>query len=216
VLNIKTFPVNPLEVNCYVLSDETRQAAVIDPGCFAESEWADILAYIRREGLHVSRCLLTHAHFDHVMGCHFVMRDLGLQPELWHEDAPLYRDLSGQVQQFFGPGMYIPGQPALGRCFTGETDITLGSHTLSLLHTPGHSPGCVCYYCPAEAVILTGDTLFRGSMGRTDLQGGDIAQMYASLSRLARLPAGVTALPGHGPQTTIQNEQRWIQPTYSR
>ena len=216
MLTIKQFTVNPLEENCYIVSDETLEAAIIDPGCFAQSEWAPILDYIQRARLTPTCCLLTHAHFDHIMGCHLVWRDLGLRPQLHIDDAPLYRNLQDQLTPFFGPGLRAPEQPPLQHCFTGEDTITLGSHTLSLIHTPGHSRGSICLYCRQEDIILTGDTLFRGSMGRTDLDGGNTAQMSASLRRLATLPPSVRVLPGHGPQTTIQNEQTWIQPTCNR
>ena len=104
----------------------------------------------------------------------------------------------------------------LERCLNEGSQVSFGHTTLTALHTPGHSPGCLCYLCEAEGVIFTGDTLFCGSMGRTDLPGGDDTQMSRSLLRLSQLPQDTVAYPGHGPRTTIASERRWIIPTYGR
>ena len=216
MLNIRTFTVNPLEVNAYVVSDETGEAVLIDPGCFAEAEWNDIAQYINSQHLTLKHCLLTHMHFDHIMGCHLLQRDFGLQPEGHGDDAPLYKAVGNQARQFFGINLNIHVQPPLAKCYNEGDAVAFGSHTFAILHTPGHSPGCVCYYCPAEHCIFTGDTLFRGSMGRTDLQGGNDSQMISSLLRLATLPEQTTVYPGHGPATNIANERTWIQAVYNR
>ncbi|MBQ9362190.1 MAG: MBL fold metallo-hydrolase [Bacteroidaceae bacterium] len=215
-LRIKNFSVNPLEVNCYVVSDETNEAILIDPGCFAESEWDDVAQYIRDNGLTLKHNLLTHAHFDHIMGCYFVERDFNVRPELHTEDVSLYNILDQQALQFFGIRLKTKPAPVIERCLNEGSTISFGHHTLEVLHTPGHSPGGVCFYCKEENAVFTGDTLFLGSMGRTDLTGGDTAQIYASLNRLAQLPDNTVAYPGHGPSTTIANEKRWIQATYNR
>ncbi|MBQ7056655.1 MAG: MBL fold metallo-hydrolase, partial [Bacteroidaceae bacterium] len=203
-------------VNCYVVSDETNEAILIDPGCFAESEWDDVAQYIRDNGLTLKHNLLTHAHFDHIMGCYFVERDFNVRPELHTEDVSLYNILDQQALQFFGIRLKTKPAPVIERCLNEGSTISFGHHTLEVLHTPGHSPGGVCFYCKEENAVFTGDTLFLGSMGRTDLTGGDTAQIYASLNRLAQLPDNTVAYPGHGPSTTIANEKRWIQATYNR
>ncbi|MBQ9640523.1 MAG: MBL fold metallo-hydrolase [Bacteroidaceae bacterium] len=215
-LRIKSFTVNPLEVNCYVVSDETNEAVLIDPGCFADSEWDDVARYIRDNGLALKHCLLTHAHFDHIMGCNYAEQDFGVRPELHTDDVSLYNTLDQQALQFFGIRLKTKPTPIIGRCLNEGNNIDFGQHTLKVLHTPGHSPGGVCYLCEAEEVVFTGDTLFCGSMGRTDLTGGDAQQIGDSLVRLAALPENTVVYPGHGPATTIANERRWIQAIYSK
>lgn len=215
-LKIKTFCVNPLEVGCYVVSDETNEAVLIDPGCFAESEWDDVAQYIRSNGLTLKHNLLTHAHFDHIMGCYFVERDFGIRPELHTDDVFLYKTLDTQALQFFGIRLKTKPTPIIEKCLNEGNTISFGNHTLEVIHTPGHSPGCVCYYCKTENTLFTGDTLFCGSMGRTDLEGGNPAQIGSSLYRLSELPEETVAYPGHGPSTTIANEKRWIQAIYNR
>ena len=215
-LRIKTFVVNPLEVNCYVVSDDTREAVIIDPGCFAQSEWDDVAQYIRTERLTLRHCLLTHAHFDHIMGCHWAEQDFHVRPQLHTDDVPLYQTLPQQALQFFGIRLKTQPAPVLERCLNEGSQVSFGHTTLTALHTPGHSPGCLCFHCAGEGVIFTGDTLFCGSMGRTDLPGGDPRQMATSLLRLGQLPPSTVAHPGHGPRTTIANERTWIQAYYNR
>ncbi len=202
---------NPLGVNCYVVSDETGEGVIIDPGMFAESEWTDVTNYVQNKGLRVVHSLLTHGHFDHVMGCCNVERDWGLKPEGHADDVEQYKKLSEQIRMFFGMSMNTPVQPTFGKCYNEGDKIAFGKHTIEVLHTPGHSKGSVCYYIKDENLLLSGDTLFANSMGRTDLEGGNDVEMMDSLLRLATLPADTRVLPGHGPATIIENETRWIQ-----
>ncbi len=211
MLEIKSFEVNALGVNCYVVSDETNEAVIIDPGMFAESEWEEVREYVDSRGLSMKHCLLTHCHFDHVMACCHVERAWGLRPEGHTDDVGQYKMVYQQTRMFFGFDMNIPQQPPFGKCLNEGGTVQFGSHTLQVLHTPGHSEGCVCYYIEKEKTLFSGDTLFAGSMGRTDLLGGDNAKMMESLLRLSTLPADTIVYPGHGPATTIEKETRWIQ-----
>ena len=211
MLEIKTFEVNPLEVNCYIVSDETGEAVIIDPGMFAQSEWLEVAEYVQKRGLKMRHCLLTHMHFDHAMGCHFVDGQWGLKPECHTDDVFLYNKLSQQTAAFLGVSLITPQQPPVDICHNEGAQICFGSHEIEVLHTPGHSKGCVCYYIENEKILLSGDTLFAGSMGRTDLEGGDYSEMMDSLVRLSHLPGDTKVYPGHGPATNIENEKRWIQ-----
>lgn len=211
MLEIKKFEVNPLEVNCYVVSDDTGEAVIIDPGMFAQSEWLEVAEYVKEKGLKVKHCLLTHMHFDHAMGCHFVDGQWELKPEGHADDVTLYKRMKEQTVMFFGMSLNIPPQPVVGTCHNEGAKIRFGSHEIEVLHTPGHSKGSVCYYIKNERTLLSGDTLFAGSMGRTDLEGGDNAEMMQSLLRLSELPEDTKVYPGHGPATNIENEKRWIQ-----
>ena len=205
MIKIKTFTVNPLEVNCYVLSDETKEAVLIDPGTFAASEWDDVAAYIRSEGLTVRHCLLTHSHFDHIMGCHYAFRDLALKPEGHADDVEQYKMLPMQAKTFFGLSLSVPPQPDFGKCLNEGTAVAFGTHILTVMHTPGHTPGGVCYQCGGR--LFCGDTLFYHSYGRIDLPGGDAGQMAASLKRLLALDEETVASPGHGMRTKIAWER---------
>lgn len=211
MLEIKIFVVNPLEENCYVVSDETKEAMIIDPGMFAEGEWTEVADYIRTERLNVKHCLLTHTHFDHIMGCHSVEKDMGLRPEGHADDVEQYKKLDRQIRDFFGFPIPVPDLPVFGKCVSDGDIVEFGSHKAVVIHTPGHSKGGVCYYIESEKVLFTGDTLFSGSMGRTDLQGGDESQILNSLLKLSRLDGQTRVYPGHGGITNIENEKRWIQ-----
>lgn len=205
-MTIKTFQVNPLGVNCYVVSDE-GEAAIIDCGCFEEREWKSIMAYIEQEGLTVKLILLTHAHFDHVYGLRFVERDLNMQPMLHSLDVYQYEHSLDMLVQFMG--VRLPGKlPTIGQLLKDGDELTLGSKTISVIHTPGHTPGGVCYYFEKDGILFSGDTLFMGSVGRADFPGGDMQTEIDSVrERLMTLPDSVRVLPGHGPGTTIEYER---------
>ena len=148
--------------------------------------------------------MLTHGHFDHVMGCRFIYDTYGLQPGLCERDAEMYNGAKTQAADF---GLNFEGDmPALGRCVNDGDEVAFGSHTFKVIHTPGHSQGSVVYYSDQEAVAFTGDTLFKNSIGRTDLPGGSMFQIIQSLRMFTQLPDNTRVLPGHGPETTIGYE----------
>lgn len=205
MLTIQTFPVYLLAENCYVVSDETRQAVIIDCGAYRPSEFAAIADYIESHDLQPVAHLLTHAHFDHILGAAFVEQQYGLQARCHPADAPLFTTLSQQVEDFLGVP-YRGNVPTLGPAL-GDS-VTFGTHTFSVLPCPGHTPGGVCFHCAEEHVLFSGDSLFRLSIGRTDLPGGHHWTLITSLRNLLRtLPPQTAVYPGHGPQTDIATEQ---------
>ncbi len=206
-MTIKTFQVNPLGENCYVLSDDTREAVIIDCGCSAESEWSDIKKYIAKSDLTVKHLLNTHLHFDHVWGNAFVYRDLGLKAEASHLDATLYANMDAQIYSVAGVNLPHPPSPPLGQALREGDVITFGHTSLMVMSTPGHTQGSVCFYAEKEKALFSGDTLFRNSYGRTDLDGGSMSQMMGSLRRLASLPDDVAVYCGHGPSTDMHSEK---------
>lgn len=209
-MKIKTFEVNLLEVNCYIVSDDTKEAVIIDCGCFDISEWKRIKAYIDSEGLQVKHVLNTHFHFDHMMGVPMIHHDLGICPEAHKGDLTIYNKVEEQVSQFMGITLPHIELPPLARELKDGDEISFGSHKFVVVHTPGHTPGGICFYCKEENVIFTGDTLFKLSVGRTDLAGGNTNDLLNSLkNRLALLPPETVAYPGHGPSTTIADELRY-------
>ena len=208
-MNIKTFVVNPLGENCYVVSDDTNEAAIIDCGCSTESEWAGIKKYLAINDLQVKHLLNTHLHFDHVWGCAFVYRDLGLRPEANYEDLPIYENMDEQIRSVVGIALPHPPMPPLGTSLSDGSEITFGNTVLQVLTTPGHSRGSICFYSPKDHVLFSGDTLFCGSCGRTDLVGGSYEDIMLSLQKITLLPDPTKVLCGHGPSTTIGYEKRY-------
>lgn len=188
---IKTLPVGHLGTNCYVVTDEqTLNCAVIDPG----EESNTILDYIESNHLHCKLILLTHGHFDHVGG----VRDLAAETDCRvyiHPD-----DLSMPPRLTAGPIYYTDTY--------GEGDtVTEAGLSFRVLHTPGHTPGSVCLRLGND--LFCGDTLFAGSCGRTDLPGGNMGAMRASLKRLAAIPENLSVHPGHGPGSTLDEEKKY-------
>lgn len=210
-MKIKTFTVNPLGVNCYVVSHGT-EAAIIDCGCFDEREWSPIKQYVEDEKLNLQYALQTHAHFDHILGLRFVERDFGLHPLLHSMDTEQYTSSLDMLQQFIG--VHLSAElPSIGGFLTDAQKITLGDKkdghlTFEVIHTPGHTPGGICFYCETEGILFSGDTLFQGSVGRADLPGGDMQTELDSVrERLLTLPDSVRIFPGHGPCTTVAFER---------
>ncbi len=208
-MRIKKFEVNPLCENCYVVSDDTKEAVIIDCGCSDESEWSDIKKYIATEDLQVKHLLNTHLHFDHVWGNALVYRDLALRPEANYEDLGIYERMDEQIRSVVGISIPHPPMPPLGRSLLDGSEITFGNTTLKVFSTPGHSRGSICFYSEDDGVLFSGDTLFCGSCGRTDLEGGNIQQMLNSLKRLSALPDSTQVWCGHGPSTTIGRENTY-------
>ena len=187
-MNILTLVLGDFRTNCYLVSDENGDTAVIDPGYTPEA----ILAAARERGLTIRAVLLTHGHFDHVGGVRGVAEAARCPVWLCEADTVLPERLTA------GPLYYTDTYA------DGDT-VEVGSLRFTVLETPGHTPGSVCLLC--ENVLFSGDTLFAGSCGRVDLAGGVPAKMGTSLKRLAELPGNYAVLPGHGPATTLDAER---------
>ncbi|MBI5408271.1 MAG: MBL fold metallo-hydrolase [Nitrospirae bacterium] len=197
---IKKLVVGPLDENCYVVGDEkTKQAIVIDAG----DEPDRVMEIIKDHAFEVTAIICTHAHFDHVGAVGDIKRATGARVLIHRGDDELYGGVKDQAA-FWGYDMNdLPAPDG----FVDEGDeINAGDLTFRVLHTPGHSPGGMCIY--GEGVIFTGDTLFQGSVGRTDFSGGDMGKLRESFKRLLGLPEDTVVLPGHGPETTIGREKR--------
>ena len=201
---IETFPVWPLQCNCTIVADEaSRQAVVIDPG----DEPERILRVLESMKLEPVALLHTHAHLDHITGSRAVKEATQAPIRLHPSDRPLYDALPEQAA-FFGMRAEPP-LPLDGFLEDGEK-IPFGLHTLRAIHTPGHTPGSMCFALEgASPVLFSGDTLFRRSIGRTDLWGGDTDAILASIrEKLFSLPGDLPVVCGHGPDTTIDEEKR--------
>lgn len=202
MLRIQTFEVNPLHENCYVINDETKECVIIDCGALTETEQNAVIAYINDEGLKPVHNLGTHGHLDHHFGDAAILSAFNLQPEVAQGDKVLMQHPREAALQMLGMDLNID-LPAGNLKLTENEDVKFGSHTFKIIRTPGHSPGSVSFYCAEENVLFTGDTLFKGSIGRTDFPGGSMFQIISSLRELAQLPDKTIVYPGHGPQTSI-------------
>jgi len=195
-------PVGPLQCNCSILGDETsHEAIVVDPG----DDIPRILALLAKHQLIVKQILITHAHIDHIAGAHRLKQITGA-PILYNQ-----HDLS-QVkimdEQAAWLGIPTPTVSNPDDTLDDGKIISITGLTCNILHTPGHTEGSVCLYLPDQTLLLAGDTLFAGSVGRTDLPGGNTQKLLASIhDRLLTLPDEVTVIPGHGPGTTIGSER---------
>jgi len=199
---------NPVSENTYLVYDnETREAIIFDPGCFTNAEEAELSRTIERLKLKPVQLINTHCHFDHVFGNDYVMKKYGLKLGI-HE---LERDVlqaAPVVVNMYGLPPMTPSPPADYFIAEGET-ITLGDAKFEVLFCPGHSPGSICFYNAEEGYVIAGDVLFDGSIGRTDLPGGDHQTLIGSiLTKLMPLPDETVVWPGHGGKTTIGKERR--------
>lgn len=234
-MRIKHFLVNPFGVNAFVLSNEAKDAILIDASVSTERERTDFGMYIKSNGLKVRRVLNTHLHLDHVLGNAFVEREFGVKAEAHQEDNFLL-DLQEKQSMMFGLPCPDPA-PALGGFLAEGDTVEIPGIKLHVIHVAGHSPGGLAFYCensnailetdagsnvkangnPAEIRISTpilfpGDILFAGSVGRSDLFGGDEEALLAGIkSKLMTLPENTLVFPGHGPSTTIGDEKMWFE-----
>lgn len=215
MLNIKRFVVNPFQENCYIVSDDSKECVIIDCGAFYDSERKTIVDYITFNSLIPRRLICTHAHIDHCIGNNTIYEEFGLKPEFHGDDERLVDMLPQQSETLMQYTLDFD-MPPVGKYLTGNDIITFGNHTLSIIHTPGHTPGGVVYYCKEENTAFSGDTLFRMSIGRTDFYLGDYHAMQRSLNDLlATLPDNTIVYCGHGPQTSI-GEEKAMNPYYER
>lgn len=205
MMHVETFPVPPLGCNCTVLSDEaTREAMVIDPGGDAPG----ILRRLAEQGLTVKAIVHTHTHIDHVGATDAVQRATGAPARIHEGDLFLYEMLPVQGELL---GVRAPASAELDTFLRDGDSIGVGGLSVEVLHTPGHTPGSVCFRCSSgdRDVIFTGDTLFAGSIGRTDLWGGDHELILRSIrDRLMGLSDDAVVIPGHDRPSTIGRERR--------
>ena len=195
-------PVGPLQCNCSIIGDEnSREAMVIDPG----DDIADVLAVIQKHRLSVKQIVVTHAHIDHVGGAMKLKHATGAPILLNHNDQTLLRMIDLQASWI---GVQSPGKISVDHSMGEQDTLNAGSHIANVIHTPGHTEGSICLYFPVEKKLIAGDTLFSGSIGRTDLPGGSFEKIMRSLhEKVLALPDDTSVVPGHGPLTSIGAER---------
>jgi hydroxyacylglutathione hydrolase len=198
----KIFPVGPLQCNCSVIGDEnTHEAMVIDPGDQIEG----ILDILRQEKLTLKQIVITHAHIDHVGGAMKLKAATGAPILMNQNDHALLKMLDMQAAWV---GMRPPGDVQVDEAIGQGRVLKIGEISSNVIHTPGHTEGSICLYFPTEKKLIAGDTLFAGSIGRTDLPGGSMDKIMRSLhTQVLALPDETEVVPGHGPVTTIGEER---------
>lgn len=204
MLQYERFTVNMVQVNSYLLWDETNIACIIDPGFSNEGECQMLCDFMEQQQLQLERSLATHLHFDHVLGARFIEEHFGIETEASSLEISRLPSIDQQLVAFG-----IPQEE--GRfSFTPKplkSSVHFGNTTLEVLKTPGHSPGHVTFYDSTSGVMLCGDVLFKNGMGRYDLWGGDYGTLMNSIGQLLQLPEETVVLSGHGLETTIKAER---------
>ena len=208
-MKVKTFVCNMLHENCYVIYDELlREAAVIDPGFYWNEEKRLFDKFIKENNLQLKYLLCTHLHFDHIFGATFIEDTYGVKVSANLEDSTWITNFSQSAARF---GIPVNDTPHPVSHPLHDNDILmLGAEPIQCLFTPGHSPGGMCFYAPDSQILFSGDTLFQGSIGRTDLGDGNYGQLIQSIQKqLLTLPANTIVYPGHGAPTTIGDEIKY-------
>lgn len=206
-MQLKIFTNNPWQENTVVLYDETGEAVIIDCGCFTETERQRLKNFLTEKQLTPVALLDTHLHIDHIFGNTFMLEEYGLSARAHEADAFWVEDFEQYAGMLGVRGITPP--PALGAYLHNGEIIRFGHSQLEVIHVPGHSPGGVCFYGEVDKLLIAGDVLFQGSIGRADLPGGNMQQLLQGIrEKLFTLPDDVTVVPGHGGNTTIGEEKR--------
>jgi hydroxyacylglutathione hydrolase len=204
MITIKIFVFNPLQVNTYVLSDETGECVVIDPACYTVQEKEILDRYLADNHLTPVKVVNTHGHVDHIVGMRHMAQKYNPKIEIHEKDIPLLQGAKSMGRIF---GFEVEEPPVITGYLSEGTDVTFGNSLLQVYHVPGHSQGSVAFFEPQQKFVITGDVLFKGSIGRTDLFEGDYDQLMDSIyKKIMLLPPDTQVFPGHGPFTTIHEE----------
>ena len=208
-MKVKQFVFNPFGVSTFIIYDsESKPAIAIDPGMLNSAEQKEFDSYIAENNLKLTQIVNTHLHLDHCFGNNYVRDKYGIKVAAHPDDAFLGNSLAEQASRF---GIRLTGNDTkvgIDIELKDGDSIKVGAHTLKVLHVPGHSPGSIALYCAEGGFVIAGDVLFKGSIGRTDLQGGNLDTLLNSIhSRLMTLPDSTNVLPGHDRFTTIGAER---------
>jgi len=202
---VKSFTFNPFSTNCYIVSSG-EELVIVDPSCESEAEQRHVIDFVNGQDARLTRILLTHAHIDHIFGCARLSEEFGIGIEVHASEAVLLERAEVQSQMF---GMKLTPPPTPARLIEPGEKIEFGEVSWEVRHTPGHSPGSVSFVDHAAKMVFSGDVLFSGSIGRTDLWQGSLPVLMQSIfQQLVPLGDDFRVLSGHGPETTIGRERR--------
>jgi len=192
-------------VNSYILFDETRECIVVDAACYDDSEKKEFTEYIEQNQLKIVRHINTHCHIDHILGNNFVVNKFHIYPEYHKDGLPFFSTAKGIGMTF---GYDIDIAPDAKDYLKEGDEVKFGNSHLKVFYTPGHAEGSICLYCEKQGFVITGDVLFKDTIGRTDLPGSDFNKLMESIKKkLFTLPDDTVVYPGHGPETTIGYEK---------
>ena len=205
---VKIFEFNPVSEHTYVLYDDTKECVIMDPGCYYPEEEKELTDFIEKNELQVKHIINTHLHFDHVFGVNFTSEKYKQPLQACKEDEILLLNYKNQLKMFGFPEDGKPA-PQIGVYLKEGDQIHFGNQVLDILFVPGHSPGSIVFYSKEAKMLFVGDVLFQGSIGRTDLIGGNHTQLVSGITtKLLPLPDDTIVYPGHGPFTTIGAEKK--------
>jgi hydroxyacylglutathione hydrolase len=206
MVQVQTFAFNPFSENTYLLHDETDEAIIIDPGCYDRSEVNELAAYIEEQGLKPVQIVNTHAHIDHVLGVAALKRKYGIPFALHKLDEPLLKAVKTYASNY---GFSAFEEPEIDNFIKEGETVEFGNTSLKIIFVPGHAPGHVAFVNDTDKFVIGGDVLFRMSIGRTDLPGGDHGTLLKSIrEQMFTLPDDYTVYAGHMEPTTIGFEKR--------
>lgn len=206
MIKIEKFVVNPLGENSYILYDQTGECIFVDPGFFYKEELKEIVEFVKKNSLTPVKIVNTHCHFDHIMGVEFVRNEFQI-PFLAHAHDDFWVEKAIEQGKLFG--FYMEKVMPIDEFLVENELLRFGISELEIIHIPGHSPGHVVFYSKNDGILMAGDVLFNGSIGRTDLPGGDYETLISNIkSKLFVLPDETKVFCGHGPETTIGFEKR--------
>lgn len=207
MITINTFTYNGFQENTYVLTDETNEAVIIDPGCYSTTEQTELFNFIKNNNLNPVKLLNTHCHIDHILGNNFVATKFGLDLYIHQQDLPTLHATTEYGHLY---GFTVDKSPEPAHFLKDGDVVKFGNSTLEVIFTPGHAPGHVVFVNHEQRFVINGDVLFRGSIGRTDLPGGNHQTLIDSIkTKLFTLPDDYVVHTGHGPTTTIGYEKKY-------
>ena len=204
MISLKTLTFNSFQVNTYILHDETNEAIIIDPACQSTQETDQIIQYIKDNNLTPKAIINTHGHIDHIVGVNDIKNTFSIPFKIHSEDTLLLENALYSAQLF---GFNLETIPIVDEFIEEGATIAFGNSTIKALHVPGHSPGSLVFYSEDAGFVIVGDVLFNGSIGRTDLPGGNLETLLSGIKeKLLNLPKNTVVYSGHGPSTTIGQE----------
>ncbi len=206
MIQVKSFVFNPYQENTYVLYDDSGACVIIDPGMYGPAEENLFASFMEEKGLNPGLLLNTHCHIDHVLGNRYIYEQYGLLPQFHEGEVPLLVEVQHYAPQM---GIRYDVSPIPESFLPAQGTVQWGQHQLELIFAPGHSPAHLCFYHSGQHFLIGGDVLFRNSIGRTDLPGGNHQQLLQSIrDRVYTLPDETVVYPGHGPETTVGYEKQ--------
>lgn len=206
MIQVKQLVLNPFQENTYILYNQAGEAVIIDPGCYTQSEIDEVKWFVDSNNLAVKYLILTHGHIDHILGIAALKGLYGAESMIHADDLPLIEVSPKHALMF---GLDFESAPKIDKSLKEGDKVTFGNSTIEIIHTPGHSKGGVCFFLREEKILFSGDTLFNGSIGRTDLMGGSQETLIESIiHKIFPLGDDVVVYPGHGNSTTIAHERK--------